>query len=238
MDWGVITAAVAAVFGFLGIVVGMFISRFLSPKKEEPEEDQEVFTELRSRLEDQLEEFSSLMSALREKVDVLTSEEIDRVKSDVEEIVALLDKLKEDVSKLNVTQDSRQALEKAIEAAKNLELSVPHIDTSLLLQIKDNLLIIRNDIQTLLLSRKEEKEDRKMAVGELGNVLSSLESALKLAKELNTNIVRDELIVMANCLKSEDKNELLKAVDREALTSKELVLLLGEIKKELEGVAK
>ncbi len=235
MDWGAITTLIAAVFGFLGIVVGIFISKFLSPKKEKGEEEN-IVPELLSRLEKGVEEFESLLASLSRKVESLTKEEISKAEQDIEEILSLLNSLKENISSLELSQDSLQALDKAIKAAEDLKFSVPQIDTSLLMKIKDNLLIIRNDVQALLLSRKERVEEKKPSSDELKKALSSLESALKLAKELNANLVKDELIVMANCLKSEDKNELLKAIDKEALTSKELVLLIREIKKELEGV--
>jgi 7-cyano-7-deazaguanine synthase in queuosine biosynthesis len=122
---------------------------------------------------------------------------------------------------------------------KEFDISLPAVDNSLLTQIKDNLLIIRNDLQSLLLAQKEQPKTSVPSTNvNLASILSSIESAIKLAKEINASLVKNEFIVMANCLKESDKNEFLKALDREAITSKELVVLLSGIKKELEGAGR
>ena len=106
----------------------------------------------------------------------------------------------------------------------------------MLTKIKDNLLIIRNDLQSLLLTQKE--QSKTSVDTDLTYVVTSLESAIKLAKEINASMVKGELIALANSLKGNDRNELLKILDKEAITSKELVVLLSGIKKELEGAGR
>jgi len=67
-------------------------------------------------------------------------------------------------------------------------------------------------------------------------LIDSVNSAIRLAKELNARAVKDELLALASLLKEKDKDEFLKDLDKQAITSKELVVVLTGIKKELEGV--
>jgi len=168
----------------------------------------------------------------------LSRESIDEVRDRIQELKVELENLKKEMENVGITGSSRQALERSVEILKEFDISLPAVDNTLLTKIKDNLLIIRNDLQSLLLAQKEQPKAQTSQSSNISTVLSSLESAIKLAKEINANMVKGELIVMANCLREEDKNELLKTLDREAITSKELVVLLSGIKKELEGAGR
>ena len=234
MDWGVVTAVVAAVFGALGIGVGLFIAKFTGKKEEkaESEPSREV-----QKLETLASSVENVVNDLKAKLEGLTRESVEEVKGKLQELKVELEKLKGEMENVGITGSSRQALEKSVEILKEFDVSLPALDNSLLTQIKDNLLIIRNDLQSLLLTQKEQPKTSTPST-DLSSVVTSLESAIKLAKEINANMVKGELIVMANCLREEDKNELLRTMDREAITSKELVVLLSGIKKELEGAGR
>jgi hypothetical protein len=143
-----------------------------------------------------------------------------------------LDSLQQELKGLQLSNGSIQAFERAKQSLKDIRLSLPSIDQSLLTQVKDNLIIIRTDIQSLMQNEKERKE----AEVDLTHLIDAVNSAITLAKEINTRAVKDELIAFANSLQEKDKNELLKDLDKQALTSKELVLVLSTIRKELKGV--
>ncbi|TCK06441.1 hypothetical protein [Phorcysia thermohydrogeniphila] len=234
MDVGVVTAVVAAVFGALGIIVGLFIAKFTGKKEEKVESEPDKRTLKLETLADAVE---NIINELKAKVGVLTRESIDEVRDRLGELQTELENLKNEMENVGITGSSRQALERSVEILKEFDISLPAVDNSLLTQIKDNLLIIRNDLQSLLLAQKEQPKTSTSSAN-LASVLTSLESAIKLAKEINANMVKSELIVMANCLRESDRNELLKTIDREAITSKELVVLLSGIKKELEGAGR
>jgi alanyl-tRNA synthetase len=236
MDVGVVTAVVAAVFGALGIVVGLLIAKFIRREegKGEPELDEKT-----QKLEALADDVENIINELKAKVQVLTRESIDEVRDKLKKLQTELESLKNEMESVGITDGSRQALEKSVEMLKEFDISLPAVDNSLLTQIKDNLLIIRNDLQSLLLAQKEQPKTSVPSTNvNLASILSSIESAIKLAKEINASLVKNEFIVMANCLKESDKNEFLKALDREAITSKELVVLLSGIKKELEGAGR
>jgi alanyl-tRNA synthetase len=236
MDVGVVTAVVAAVFGALGIVVGLLIAKFIRREegKGEPELDEKT-----QKLEALADDVENIINELKAKVQVLTRESIDEVRDKLKKLQTELESLKNEMESVGITDGSRQALEKSVEMLKEFDISLPAVDNSLLTQIKDNLLIIRNDLQSLLLAQKEQPKTSVPSTNvNLASILASIESAIKLAKEINASLVKNEFIVMANCLKESDKNEFLKALDREAITSKELVVLLSGIKKELEGAGR
>jgi len=234
MDWGVVTAVVAAVFGALGIGVGLFIAKFTGKKEEKTESEPSIEVQ---KLETLASSVENVVNDLKAKLESLTRESVEEVKGKLQELKVELEKLKGEMENVGITGSSRQALEKSVEILKEFDVSLPAIDNSLLTQIKDNLLIIRNDLQSLLLTQKEQPKTSAPST-DLSSVVTSLESAIKLAKEINANMVKSELIVMANCLREDDKNELLRTMDREAITSKELVVLLSGIKKELEGAGR
>jgi putative transposase len=136
-----------------------------------------------------------------------------------------------ELKRLQLSGGSIQAFEKARQSLESIKFSLPSIDQSLLTQIKDNLIIIRTDIQSLMQNKKKEKEVKV----DLTHLIDTVNSAIALAREINARAVKDELIAFANSLQGKDRNELLKDLDKQALTSKELVLVLSTIRKEIKG---
>ena len=83
---------------------------------------------------------------------------------------------------------------------------------------------------------QQNKKENKEAKVDLTHLIDAINAAITLAREINARAVKDELIAFANSLQKKDKNELLKDLDKQALTSRELVLVLSTIRKELKGV--
>jgi len=100
------------------------------------------------------------------------------------------------------------------------------------MQVKDNLLIIRNDVQNILSSTKEAPNL------DFTNLSVPIDRALELAREVNKALVRSELLSLIVSLRDESRKELVKELDKLALDSRELVSTLEVAKKELEGAGK
>jgi hypothetical protein len=230
MDLGVMTVVVAVSFGAVGIVVG-----FLIGKSSHKGEDKKEVVEDR-KVDEKISLLSSKIERLTEEVKTKFTEfskaSINELERKVNELYKELDSLQQELNGLQLSSGSIQAFEKAKQSLKSIKLSLPSIDQSLLTQIKDNLIIIRTDIQSLIQNKKETKEVRV----DLTHLIDAINSAITLAREINARAVKDELIAFANSLQEKDKNELLKDLDKQALTSRELVLVLSTIRKELKGV--
>jgi len=233
MNMGILTVLVAVAFGALGIMMGLTLCR-LSGKKET--EETTSFKELEEEIKKTAYGVDGFLAELRRKINELTEKTIEDMRTGVKSLYNELEKLYRDTGNINITDESRRALESSLENLKNFEVALPSIDQTILTRIRDNLLIVRNDVQSLLLAR--EQETAKTPAFDFSSILASLDSAIELARNLNLHLVKDELVVMANSIRQEDRQELLKSIDREALASKELVVLLSGIKKELEGVGK
>ncbi len=233
MDWGLITAVVAAVFGFIGIVTGMTLAKVTTggEKKVSPKPLEDITPKVEA-LTKRIEE---TLSDLKEKGERLNQQLLSSVEREVEELLLSFEELKREIEKVGLTESSRKALESALEVLKNFKLSHPNFDNSLLMQVKDNLLIIRNDLQSLILSKEE-----KTSLNNLKDIFSSIDSAINLAREINVTLLKDELSILTDCLKKEEMDTILKDIDRQTLAAKELVLLLNDlkerIKKGLKGV--
>ncbi len=229
MDLGVITLIVAVSFGAVGILIGFFIGKS-SHKGEDKKEAVENI-----KVDEKISLLSSKIEGLTEEVKTKFSEfskaSISEIERKVNELYKELDSLQQELNGLQLSNGSIQAFEKAKQSLKGIKLSLPSIDQSLLTQVKDNLIIIRTDIQSLIQNKKEKKELKV----DLTHLIDAVNSAITLAKEINARAVKDELIAFANSLQEKDKNELLKDLDKQALTSKELVLVLSTIRKEIEG---
>ena len=230
MDLGVMTVVVAVSFGAVGIVVGFLIgkSSHKGEDKKEVVEDRKVDEKI-SLLSSKVE---GLTKEVKTKFTEFSKASIGEIERKVNELYKELDSLQQELNGLQLSNGSIQAFEKAKQSLKGIKLSLPSIDQSLLTQIKDNLIIIRTDIQSLMQSKKEKKGMK----ADLTHLIDTLDSAIALAKEINARAVKDELIAFANSLQEKDKSELLKDHDKQALTSKELVLVLSTIRKELKGV--
>ena len=231
MDLGVITLVVAVSFGAVGILIGFLVGK--SSHKGEAEKETAVEDR---KVEEKISLLSSKVEKLSEEVRSRLAEfskaSMSEIERKVNELCKELDSLQRELNGFQISNGSIQAFEKARKSLESIRFSLPSIDQSLLTQIKDNLIIIRTDIQSLMQSKKEKKGMK----ADLTHLIDTIDSAIALAKEINARAVKDELIAFANSLQKKDKNELLKDLDKQALTSRELVLVLSTIRKELKGV--
>lgn len=232
MDWGVITAVVAAIFAALGIGIGLFMSKFFSGKEEKNQ-----VSAVEERIEGIADRISETAKRVNEKLETLREESLAELKREIASLEEDVKRLKREVATLPLSAGSLEAIEKAEKLLREIEFTLPAVDSSLLTQIKDNLIILRNDVQSLLQLEKE-KEEKASQIPDLEGVLFSVNSALELSRKINAALVKSELLTLAASIKGDLKGDVVKELDDQALNSKELVLLLEGVKKELEGVAK
>ncbi|ADY73214.1 hypothetical protein Dester_0563 [Desulfurobacterium thermolithotrophum DSM 11699] len=235
MDLGAITAIVAASFGTLGMIIGFIVGKFSFKGQEIEERLKEVKKEkeYEEKLSFLLAKIETLAKEVKNRITEFSETSIAEVEKKINELTKELEVLLDELKNQNLSVESIKALERALLAIKNIKFNLPSLDESLLTQIKDSLIIVRTDLQSLLMKRQENSN-----IQELKTFLDSIDSAIKLAKELNARAVKSELITLANSLKNPDKEELLKDLDKQALTSKELVIMLSEIRKKIEGAKK
>jgi len=234
VDWGVITAIVAAVFAAMGIVIGLFMAKLLSGKGDE----EEKLAAVEERIQGITERISEAVESLKEKLLNLREEKLYEVKKELSSLEEDLLRLKKEVATLPLTSGSLEAIERAELLLKELDFNLPTVDNSLLTQIKDNLIILRNDVQSLMQSQLQREEPRPELPFQIDDLLLSVKTALRLSKRINAALVKDELISLASSIKGDLGSELVKDLDDQALSSKELVLILEQVKKELEGAKK
>ena len=232
MDLGTVTLIVAVAFAGAGIVVGILISKFLS-KKEPPQPD---LTGLTERVEGIADRISLLIEKIDEKLETLRADQVGELRKEVDGLISEVERLKKGLLHLDVTESSISALEKTRRMLEELEFNLPRIDESLLVQVKDNLLILRNDVENLLKRTKENRAVPGVDVAVINSVLDSINTAVELAKKLNASLVKGELAALAGSIKNEELSSLVKDLDLQSLNSKELVVLLEEVRKKLEGV--
>ena len=232
MDLGVITLIIAIIFTGIGIAAGILISKILSGKSPQ----QPDLTGLKERIEGLADRASSTVDRINEKLKGLEAEKIDELRKDVEELISEVNRLKRELHHVDVSQSSINALEKTGYLLEQIEFNLPRVDNSLLTQIKDNLLILRNDLENILSRTRETKPQTGIDPSLLDSLLSSVNAALEVSKKLNASLVKGELTALANSFKNEELTSLVKELDNQSLNSKEVVVLLEEVKKKLEGV--
>jgi len=234
MDLGAATLIVAITFSAIGIVVGILISKFLSGK-ESPQPD---LNKIKERIEGLSDRIAVLVDELKEKIKKAQSERIEELRLSVDNLLSEIERLKSSLHRLDLTEDSISALDRAETLLREVEFNLPKIDESLLTQVKDSLLILRNDVETLLSKSKESPKPSSPAVdlSAIDSLITTLDSALSLSKRLNALLVKGELTAMANSFKNEELTSLVKELDDQALSSKELVILLEDVRKKLEEV--
>jgi len=243
VDWGILTVIVAAVFAAMGIAIGLFLARTLA-SREEKEDISSIEEDVRL-ISTRIEE---IVNSLREKLENLREDKLQQVKEELSRLEEEIRELRREIMALPVSPGSIDALETAEKALKEIDFSLPSVDNSLLTKIKDNLIILRNDVQALSLSLAQQKEREKEekveepppapAIPNLSDLLLSVDTALDLSKKVNAALVKSELMGLASALKGEYGDELVRILDDQALNSKELVLILQQLRKELEGVGK
>ena len=224
MSWGLLLVVALAFF-----LLGFGLASFLLKKKSSQESTLNL-------IEEKVLSSSDRISKILDRVNGLLSEfketKLNELKRELLSLEEELKRLKEDASGLHLSEGSIDALHRAEELLKELNFSLPSIDNSLLMQVKDNLLIIRNDVQNILSSTKEAPNL------DFTNLSVPIDRALELAREVNKALVRSELLSLIVSLRDESRKELVKELDKLALDSRELVSTLEVAKKELEGAGK
>jgi len=251
VDWGILTLVVATVFAAMGVAIGLYLAKTLASKEEKEdissiEEDVKLIS---SRVEE-------IVASLKEKLASLREDRLQEIKEEISRLEEEVRELRREIMALPISPGSIDALETAEKALKEIDFSLPSVDNSLLTKIKDNLIILRNDVQALTLSlaqqkeREKEREKEKIeevpppppppapTIPNLNDLLLSVNTALDLSRKVNVALVKSELMGLAAALKGDYGDELVKILDDQALNSKELVLILEQLRKELEGVGK
>ena len=238
MDFGVVTLIVAVAFAGIGIVVGLIISKLISAKRQ----SQLDLFNLKERIEGLTDRINGLVEEIKEKLKRIQSERIEELKLEFDSLLSEVERLKRELHQLDLSESSIEAIERTESLLQEVEFNLPKVDESLLTQVKDNLLILRNDVENLMLKLKEKAATPPppsspcLDPAALDSVLGSISSAIELSKRLNTLLVKGELTALANSFKNEELTSLVKELDDQALNSKELVVLLEEVKKKLEEV--
>ncbi len=179
-----------------------------------------------------------LVDELKEKIKKVQSERVEELRADVDNLLSEIERLKNSLRHLELSEDSVSALDKAESLLQEVEFNLPKINESLLMQVKDSLLILRNDVETILSKTKESPRVSSPAVdlSVIDSIISSVDSALTLSKRLNTLLVKGELTALGESFKNDELASLVKELDDQALNSKELVVLLEDVRKKLKEV--
>jgi hypothetical protein len=232
MDWGILTAIVAAFFAAVGLALGYFLSKFLSEK----EEKEDRLDAVEERVSEIGEKISEIAERIKEALFNLREDKVADLKGEVAFLEEALSQLSGEVKQLPLTPSSLEALDRAFLLLKEIDFNLPEIDPTLFTQIKDSLIILRNDVQTLL--QLEREKPTKPELPELDELQLSVSTALRLARDINRALVRGELLSLAASLKGDTGSQLVKELDEQSLASKELVLILEKVKKELDEVGR
>ena len=228
MELGSVTLIVAVVFSAIGIVVGIFISKLFFGKKEE------TYVLLEERIGGLTDKIESLVSELKEKVQKLRNDKLEEIRGELNSLAENVENLKVELKGLDsVSPTTFEVLDGIASLLREVDLKLPEIDNSLLTQIKDNFIIVRNDIETLL--SKYKSAQKSSYIGEIDTLIDLISSAVSLSEKINAALVKDELLTLASSLKG-DGEEVVRDLDKQAINSKELTAMLREIKRKLEEV--
>jgi len=215
MEMGILTTGVAIFFSFSGMLVGYLLGR---GDREEIAyiEIEEGFSRLKTSIEELQEYFNKCKEVKEEEIEA----KLEKVKNNFEEL-----KLK--VLSLRITPAIQKTIEEISSAFVKFTANLPEIDESLLVQINDNLLIVRSDLERLLIEEREKKKEPEVPV-------EKIKELLKEVKSLNEELLKTELNALSESIKGNLKEEVVKALDRQVLTSKKLAQVISNILKEVE----
>jgi uncharacterized protein YihD (DUF1040 family) len=122
-------------------------------------------------------------------------------------------------------------IEESINTLRNLQNIKPESGyESLLTSIKDNIMVVRNEIQSLKFDLEEQRK------GATKIDVEKLKLAIKNAENINREAVKGDLISLIYAIKGEDESELRATMDKIALESKELTLILKDLLQKSSGV--
>ncbi len=219
MDVGIVSTVVAGLFGTLGVIVGFIIGKGVPKPQVQVSPDTE-------RIEKEIKSLSESVKNLSETVAGLAKGE--DLKPKLEPILKELENLKNLISSNNINLRSVNQVEESIKTVSNLmktEKEPANIE-SLLTSIKDNVMVVRNEIQTLKFNVEDMKKAPKVDS-------EKLSLAIKNAERINSEAVRGDLLSLIRTIKGEDGSELKSIMDRIALESKELVVILKDLQNQL-----
>ena len=210
MEMGILTTGVAIFFSFSGMLVGYLLGR---GDREEIAyiEIEEGFSRLKTSIEELQEYFNKCKEVKEEEIEA----KLEKVKNNFEEL-----KLK--VLSLRITPAIQKTIEEISSAFVKFTANLPEIDESLLVQINDNLLIVRSDLERLLIEEREKKKEPEVPV-------EKIKELLKEVKSLNEELLKTELNALSESIKGNLKEEVVKALDRQVLTSKKLAHVVSNI---------
>ncbi len=234
MDLGAVTLVVAITFAGIGIFMGILISRLLSKR----EEHQPDFLKVEEKVDGLVDRLNHLAEEISGRLKEIRQGNVEELKQEVSGLLSEIERLKRELHQLDLSKNSISLLDDTENRLREIEFNLPRIDESLLTQIKDNLIILRNDVTNLLLKMKE-KESKPVPAFDpslLEPAVDSLNTAIELSKKLNALLVKGELTALAASFKNEDLSSFVKELDDQAINSKELVVLLEDAKKKLEEV--
>ncbi len=217
---GLVTAAIAGIFTIVGIIVGFFLCKIsVKPMRIEVP---------KTNIEERFNKLLSNLEGLKNNLKTLTSEKSNDIRSSFESILSQISELKAPLKEAGVTRDSMQRVDNMINDIQSTLKTPTTIDANIFTKFKDNLSIIRNDLQSIKLNQSQRPRSKQ--------TVKDILSAIDTAKEINRACVASELISMVDSIKEPDKTKLTEALDRISINSKELVLKLKDLKSDLEGV--
>ncbi|WP_456465298.1 hypothetical protein [Desulfurobacterium sp.] len=225
MDAGIMTTLVAGVFGALGMVIGFVIGRMSSSK---PVQD---YTPILRGLESTVKSLQDEVVDLTKKISLSTEEILEKYKEQIEAIISQLEDLKTHIGASGISIKSAETIDSVINQLKeslNAPLPSVNLDDQVIMKIKDKIDIIRAEVESIKLSMEEaKKKEEKTAVPSIDT--DKIKEAINMAREINEEAVKGDLISLMYAFKEDDKKDLLKSIDEIALNSKQLVLILEDL---------
>jgi molecular chaperone GrpE (heat shock protein) len=184
------TILIAVLFSGIGIVVGFLFCKSSCGKGEE----KVGFSIEKERIEGLLEKTENTVSNLNQKIASLREDKIGSLRKEIEAIIKDIEEFKGEIKNINVSSGTLEILDEISNTLRKVDLEIPSIDNSLLQKIKDNFLIVRNDLETILSKCKKQKDFSK----QIDPLIDKIDSIISLSKDMNTALVKDELLSLAH----------------------------------------
>ncbi len=232
MDIGFISTIVAGVFGSLGVVVGFFLGKSAPKPPTEFKGDTATKSLEADKINSSILEVNNEIKRLKDMLSLQPINEIN-IKEEIKNITESLENIRSLINQKGINLISMSNIEESLNILKDLEIKdLSHGYENLLTSIKDNILVVRNEIQSL----KLDIEDKKKSYSKID--VEKLKLAIKNAENINREAVKGDLLSLIHTIKGEDGSELKSAMDKIALESKELTLILRDILQNSSGVGK
>ena len=228
MDVGLISTIVAGIFGALGVVVGFFLGKSIpKPHVEQITTSDSELIKMNNSIKELVNKVESLQTV------ILSAETVkpENIENQIKDIIQNLENVKNLANQKGIALTSITQIEESINTLKNLQ-NTKHESgyESLLISIKDNIMVVRNGIQSLKFDLEEQRK------GATKIDVEKLKLAIKNAENINREAVKGDLISLIHAIKGEDGSELRATMDKIALESKELTLILKDLLQKSSGV--